>query len=69
MFILIFMNKILLYRFAFTAPLETNAQMSEFNGVDIQGNTGMMQQGSPMVIGGVNQPVSGLISLICSYRL
>uniref|UniRef100_A0A8W8MBC3 Uncharacterized protein n=1 Tax=Magallana gigas TaxID=29159 RepID=A0A8W8MBC3_MAGGI len=42
----------------YKAPLETNAQMSEFNGVDIQGNTGMMQQGSPMVIGGVNQPVS-----------
>lgn len=37
--------------------------MSEFNGVDIQGNTGMMQQGSPMVIGGVNQPVSGLFVL------
>ncbi|XP_052682281.1 uncharacterized protein LOC128162900 isoform X14 [Crassostrea angulata] len=43
----------------YKAPLETNAQMSEFNGVDIQGNTGMMQQGSPMVIGGVNQPLSG----------
>lgn len=61
---MVFINDLLLFKFAFLAPLDTNAHMSEFNGADIQGNTGMMQQGSPMVFGGVNPPVSGLISLI-----
>nr|XP_022304452.1 uncharacterized protein LOC111111646 isoform X11 [Crassostrea virginica] len=45
----------------YRAPFqEQGAQLLEFNGPDVQGNTVMMgQQGSPMVIGGMNPPQSG----------
>lgn len=55
----------LLFNFAILAPFqEQGAQLLEFNGPDVQGNTVMMgQQGSPMVIGGMNPPQSGLMAL------
>ena len=55
----------LFFNFAILAPFqEQGAQLLEFNGPDVQGNTVMMgQQGSPMVIGGRNPPQSGLMAL------